>query len=176
MIFISLLSCSENNDKEKLTVKILPGYGAIIENDTIVLGRTSIEELKEKFRLDTTLIPGVYLGGDDMTIDSIYSAIYSFKTIEFDYQSKISLDSIKLSIITVYPSDSLIVMLDSVNMNGKNLDIKRIFPDIKDSDLIKYNGLKYILFSYGIYINLDEKDNDRYIKSISIFPKFIIEN
>jgi hypothetical protein len=169
IVFVSLLSCTNSNDQEKLKIKILPSNGVTIDKDTIVLGRTNIEELKEKFRLDTTLLPGVYLVGDDMTTDSIYSAIFSFKKIDFDLQSKISLDSLKLTIITVRPSDSLNVMLDSKSMNEKNIDINELFPNIKKNDII--HGLHYVLLSYGISIHFSRINDDFYISSISVFPK-----
>ena len=121
--------------------------------------------------MDTIQVPGIYLAGDDMTIDSIYAAIYSFNKIDFDYQSKISLDSIKLTIITVYPSDTLCVILDSVNLNSKNLTIESIFPNMKEIDRIGRNNTYYMLLSYGIYISIVEKNNSRFINRISVFPK-----
>lgn len=166
IVFISLLSCTKSNDQEKLKIKILPSNGVTIDKDTIVLGRTSIEELKEIFRLDTTLLPGVYFNGND---DTVYSAVYSFKKIDFDYQSKISLDGIKLTIITVHPTDSINVLLDSQSMSEKNIDINELFPNIKETDLI--HGLHYVLFSYGISLRLSKKGDDLYVKSISVFPK-----
>ena len=173
-VIILFLSCTQSNDQDKLNIKILPGYGVIVENDTIVLGKTSIEELTEKFMIDTLQEPNQYhWDGVDTNGKNVggeaFGAKFRFKNIQFTYDSEIALDSIKLSSIFIQPIESSNVMFDSINLNEKNIDINELFSDIKKTDLI--HGLHYVLFSYGISIQFSRKSGDFYISSISIFPK-----
>jgi predicted DNA binding CopG/RHH family protein len=171
------LGCYKTNITGQINVKVLPGYGIVVNGDSVLLGSTKIEDLIKMFNLNTKKSP------DQVQWDGInritgepaggirYETEFSYNGIIFYYSSETDTNNMNLSRISIQDFSNLKVNLFNYDIKKENINIRNLFPVIKDYDRISYDGLSYRLYSYGIDFLLTKKGKNILIKLIDIFPK-----
>jgi len=165
LIFINLICLGATGQRYDF-VKVLPGTGIVFNNDSILLGSTSIKRVCRIFnvkdnpnKFQMTMWDGEdeksELSGIDFSKDIIY------KSITFEFSDKVDRNNLKLTSIKLKADKSLKIYTDNGLIIGMtNPDIKELFPIFKKPDYISEDKLKYGLYTYGIHLQLDKLPND----------------
>lgn len=165
-------------------VKISPGIGIVFNTDSILLNKTTINELHRILKIQDTSNPDVFFmtmwdGYDPVTMETTSGTEYSreikFKTIIFEFADKKDKDNLKLRCIRMKEDKTLKIYTDNGLMIGMiNPKIKDFYPLTGKRDYISENGLTYSLFKYGISLQLEKLGNDD-LKLIEISTHLIYE-
>jgi len=154
-------------------VKVLSGQGIVYNNDSILLNKTKIAELHKilKIKDNSKNEISVWMSGEDLVTGEKaekvgYKRIVEFKSFDFGFGSntkrKLVLKSIRIKedeTVNIYTDTGLIMGM--INLNIMDLVEKCNINFVSD------DGLKYVLFNYGIILKL-EKINDEDLKIVEM--------
>jgi len=155
-------------------VKILPGRGICLNNDTIYIEKTppnkllKLLNLKDVFRSSyrhwdgVNLETGKVIYGDELVKNIIYN------NINFEFIGKTE-ESLTLKRVRIQDSRDLIVFVnDSIILGQSNPPIDIYFKKKNKSDYISDNWLTYNLYSQGISFRLDSIGQTRKLKEVLV--------
>ena len=149
-------------------VKILPGIGIVYNNDSIILQKTTINELYRTLKIKKNSNPNeirmiLWDGYDSETFEPKSGIEFmrkvKFKTIEFEFTSETDKNNLKLKQIKIKGDKNLKIYTDNGLMIGMyNPQIKETYPLIGKRDYISEDSLTYNLYNYGISFQLEKLD------------------
>lgn len=124
-------------------IKILPGQGIVYNNDSILLYRTSIEELHKILKIKETNpynVSFVISCGDECS--ESYERTIKKNTINFEFGDEWDEYNLQLWKISITDDKALKIYTDNgLSMGMINPDIKKLFPVFEERDRISQNGL-----------------------------------
>jgi len=189
ILVIACLFFSEALGQHYDFVKILPGQGILYNNDSIILNKTTINELHKKLEIkdvnpcEYTL--SMWSGEKKDSIEtasgkeyiyvqtagSKWSREIIFKSIKFEFADETDENNLKLRLITIQSDKTLKINTDNGFMMGMtNPNFKDSFPNLMKNDYISKNGLRYDFYTYGISFQLEKaKNDDLKIIEISVY-------
>lgn len=174
-IIMIFSSCNKNDSSEHLSVKIIPGYGVLINQDSIILGKARLDELRAKLKFITkprmytwTMWDGINPKTGKDTGGSYCEAKIKYKSIYFNFWMEE--DSSKSIIVSVELTDlkNMNVILDGLDILKANPKILSVFPKRKEEDYISSDSLEYQMKSYGISFFLKKFNKSSFIDSIKV--------
>ncbi len=149
-------------------VKIVPGIGIVYNNDSIILQKTTINELYRTLKIKKNSNPNeirmiLWDGYDSETFEPKSGIEFmrkvKFKTIEFEFTSETDKNNLKLKQIKIKGDKNLKIYTDNGLMIGMyNPQIKETYPLIGKRDYISEDSLTYNLYNYGISFQLEKLD------------------
>lgn len=175
IIIISFSSCNKNDSPEHLSVKIIPGYGVLINQDSIILGKARLDELRAKLKFITnpsmytwTMWDGVNPKTGKDTGGSYCEVKIKYKSIYFNFW--LDEDTSKSILVSVELTDlkNMNVILDGLDILEPNPKILRVFPKRKEEDYISPDSLEYQMKSYGISVLLKKINKSLLIDSVKV--------
>ncbi len=180
LIIILLLINSKLFGGQNDFIKVLPGIGIVYNNDSIILNKTTINELNKILKIKDNsqrveISIKIWDGVDPLTLRPISGTEYireiEFKSIKFEFANKKDMDNLKLKCIKIRNGKTLkIFTVNGLTFGMINPKIRNFFPAIAKGDYISDDGLTFNLYSYGISIQLEKlKNNDLRLFEISIY-------
>jgi len=148
-------------------VKIIPGQGIVFNNDSIILGKTSIKEVCRIFKIKdnpneiiVTEGTGFYEKTGESRSDTYYSREIIYKSITFTFGDE-NAQNYELVEIKAKEDKSLKIYTDNGLVIGMiNPKLRELFPEISRRNYISKTSLTYNLFTYGISLELEKMTND----------------
>jgi hypothetical protein len=171
-------SCSEKRNK----IVIFPGVGISLNNDSILLDKTSSEALslilkqKDTFNISkkhTELFDPK--NGEESSIDEIIKHIY-YKDIDFEYRGETK-DNLLLQYITIKENPDYSVFIhDNISLGQINPPIDQFYELKSESyDFQSDDNLVYHFYSQGISFRLDSVLNGRQLIEVTVHFTFVKE-
>jgi hypothetical protein len=171
------LLVSFNSKRDR--VKIMPGVGIIINTDTILIKKTTPEQLLAYLKLEDNFHTGFRHsdGFDSKTGQSVYSddlvKNIIYKEIDFEFTGKVK-DSLKLMWIRIKANSLLDVCItESIKLGQRAPTIDNVFKKVNNHDYIAKDSLTYNLYSQGISFHFKKVRRSRKITEVSVH--YIIE-
>ncbi len=176
-ICIALIStvialCSFQLKKDK--VIILAGKGIVLNGDSILLKKTTYEELAKilKVKAKKGYAIQIWDGFEAETGESVSGTEFvknvKYKTIQFDYVSQDTVN-FRLNWISIEKSKDLEVKIaDDLYLGDTNPNLQLKFNKVNGHDYISENGLTYNLYSKGISFDLDSIRGERILTEVSV--------
>ena len=165
-------------------VKILSGQGIVYNNDSILLYKTTVNELHQILKIKDTADPDMFSmsiwdGYDSETMEKVSGSKYirtiEFKSIKFEFEDEKDRNNLKLVWIRIKEDNTLKIYTDNgLIMGMTNPNFKKIFPVLRKRDYVSESGLTYNLYSYGISLQLKKMENED-LQIIKISTHFKIE-
>ncbi len=157
------------------TVMIIPGKGIILNNDSILLGKTILQNILTKFKnlKEPESIISAATGFDSLTNEPFSEISYEkelvYKSMVFGFYSNKRNGNFELSYIQITKDNSIWGFIN------KNLKLGTVNPKIVDDfplqgqlDYISNTKDSYHLNSYGLTIELTKIDNNLEVNKIII--------
>jgi len=159
-------------------VKIISGQGIVFNNDSIILGKTSINEVCRIFKIreNSNAISNEteWTGFEGKTGGPSYGSSKDiiYKSLTFTFASEKGQD-FELASIEAKEDKSLMVYTNNGLMIGMiNPKINELFPRLKKQDFLAENKLEYQLSSFGISLKMEKlTNNDLRLTEIEIRKK-----
>jgi hypothetical protein len=157
-------------------VHVLPGIGIVIENDSIKLFKTSVEQLKSL--LSVKLKPGLIYrtacgfteDGDPFSVETVIES-FTYKNITFNYEgldtTALELNEVEL----VYDSTSKVIVANKFELGAINPNIRRHFQRKRNCDYFfnePFEPIKYEFYSKGIIFELSRKGNKKLLTTVRV--------
>lgn len=151
--------------------KVIAGIGIVYNNDSILIERTSIErtceilEVLDQSNSDEVMIRD-WSGFDSETFEDTSGTEWvkkiQHKSLEFEFTSENSIDSLKLRSINIKMDESIKTYTDTGLIIGEiNPNISAIYPKASRRDYVSENELIYELYSHGISFKLENVENKK---------------
>ena len=172
MILGLMLVVFTSNGQNLDLIHLIPGQGIVINSDSILKEKISIEKLcdllKINFKRDTMIfnlecrdwinMKTGKMEGDSRVIEEI-----KYKSIVFKFASKHIQDKMKLDHIEIKdPKEFIIFTSDGYSLSGPNPRIQDYFNFVKGDDSYSSDKLTINLNTYGLWIQLKRITDDDY--------------
>lgn len=160
-------------------VKIIAGKGIVLNNDSILIDRTTLRDLMKMLKIDKE--PSMSIcdwsgrdfetkkdtGGQYSQMELNYKTLnFSFTTVERGTNNE---RNFKLSSIKIGNDETIKAYTDNgIELGDINPNIKEKFPETGKYDLISDTKEYYDLRSYGITFSLKELNNDLKVYRICV--------
>ncbi|MES2516045.1 MAG: hypothetical protein V4580_17960 [Bacteroidota bacterium] len=155
----------------KNRIEIIPGFGIVINRDTIIINKHSSKDILKVIKIKDTFKP-VYVHWDGydktgMVYGDYIKKTILFKEIEFEFEGTTE-DSLFLKIIFIQtiPSKNSLLLSKNIFTDTSTSVINR-FPNSVRSNLSDENASKF-----GITFQLETANERNRLKKISIHEKF----
>ena len=173
ILCILSIFCSCLNGQNLKNVQILPGVGIIIENDSIILHKTTLSETCKTLGVifskpktwpinhwdGITINEQTKISKD--TSGSYYEIEINYKSIVFEFIDEKDPEKLKLESISLESDKSLMIKLNNgLGLGIINPKIKEIYPIVEKIDEVSEDALIYNLYSQGITFYLERISNN----------------
>jgi hypothetical protein len=168
LIVLNLLLVSSYGQKIDF-VKVIPGQGIVLNDDSIMLYKTSVSELCNLLKINCDQQPYILRvrhwdgfdvkTGESVSGSELYKGI-TYKSILFEFSDPYKEDSIKLHWIKIKEDKTIKAYTDSgIELGETNPNIIKIYPLIKNNDYSSDDSLTYNLYTYGVSFQLERTKN-----------------
>jgi len=153
---------------------VVPQKGICINNDSVVLGNTTIKKLleithqKDTFSLTSKAFSQMDINTALVTPIDGYKKNVLFKGIDFEYEG-LNKDSLKLSLITIKETSNLDVFIhDSIRLGQTNPQIYKIYHTSSDGLMYSQDSLTFDFFNLGIGFKFVKLNQDKILSEVFI--------
>ena len=150
-----LIACGQTRDR----VDILPGTGLIINGDSILINRTTIEQLENilSIKADSGFSIRIWDGFNEKTMEEVSGTELvkniKFRTLDFEYVGADS-TSLKLNWVRISNSNDMDIMInEELKLGTLNPIILELFKQTS-TDYVSDDHKTYNLYSHGVSFKL----------------------
>jgi hypothetical protein len=163
-------------------IKVIPRFGIIFNNDSILFDKTTIQEVCKIFKIkysseigevEITSWDGFNEDSTEARSGSNCSRIIRYKTLEFGYDCGYETSDPRLQGIIIKDDKSLkVYTVEGLEMGSINPKISEIYPLIDQNKYVSDNKITYNLYTNGVSLQLDKLDNYNFkLIEIAIYNK-----
>lgn len=169
ILALVLITCGQTRDR----VDLFPGTGLTINGDSILINRTTVEELEKILNIKDTsnLSIRIWDGFNEKAMEEVSGTEVvkniKFKTLDFEYVGDDS-TNLKLQWVRISNSDNMDVIVNNkIKLGTLNPKIKESFKQTS-TDYVSNDQKTYNFYSHGVSFKLVDAADGLLLDELSV--------